>query len=71
MTILIERYRKYQRSIGLLQHQPMPRSAMNRALFVYEYKRVGIETGVVVALATDVNQGRAVLPLELFEERIC
>jgi hypothetical protein len=44
---------------------------MNGTLFVYEYKRVGIESGVVVAFATDVDQGRAVLPFELFEERIC
>jgi hypothetical protein len=44
---------------------------MNRALFVYEYKRVRIERRVVVAFATDVNQGCAMLTIKLFEERFC
>ena len=36
---------------------------MDRAFFVYEYQRVGIEGTVRFAYATDVNQGSAMLPL--------
>ncbi len=36
---------------------------MSRALFVYEYQRVGIEGAVVVTLTADVNQTRPVLAL--------
>jgi hypothetical protein len=49
----------------------MPRPAVYSAFLVYEYQRIGIQGRIVVALAADVNQGRSVLPLQLFEERLC
>jgi hypothetical protein len=41
---------------------------MSRAFLVHQYERVGIEGAVVVTLTTDVNQGCAVLALQLFQE---
>lgn len=62
-SLLIERDRQFERAIGLPHHQPMPGSAMDRAFFVYEYQRVGIEGAVGFTCATDMNQGSAVLAL--------
>jgi hypothetical protein len=63
-----ERYSQYERSVRLPYHQAMPRSAMSRALLVYEYQRIGIENSVLVALAADMNERCAVLTFQLFKE---
>jgi hypothetical protein len=60
-SLLIERDRQFERAIGLPHHQPMPGSAMDRAFFVYEYQRVGIEGAVIVAFTADMNQPATVL----------
>lgn len=62
-SVLVERYGQYERAVGLTYHQPMPRSAMSRVFFVYQYQRIGIEGAVAVALTADVNQGAAKLAL--------
>src|ERR1700722_13366720 len=62
-SVLVERHRQYERTVGLADHQPMPGSAMGRAFFVYEDQRVGIEGAVIVAFTADVNQGGTVFAL--------
>jgi hypothetical protein len=46
VTCFVHRHCQLDRSIELLQHQPMPGSTVGRTFFVYEDQHVGVECPV-------------------------